>query len=81
MPAHQLPPPSYDEEDEDDEEDDARYERDRPPLASDTLARRRFHAGILTPITNSTTIKARMMPVTMASPSFRSPESGPRGPR
>ncbi|EST29638.1 hypothetical protein [Streptomyces roseochromogenus] len=86
MPAHQLPPPSYDEAEEDDEddEDDERDDRERPrepPLPSDTRARRFLDSPVSAPmVTNAATATTKMMPIPMASPSFRSPEAAPRGP-
>ncbi|WP_179023632.1 hypothetical protein [Streptomyces sp. IMTB 2501] len=82
MPAHQLPPPSYDEDDVDDadEERDDR-ERPRPLLPSDTRARRFLDSLLSAPtVTNAATATMKMMPIPMASPSFRSPEAAPRGP-
>ncbi|GAA2190621.1 hypothetical protein GCM10009787_00370 [Streptomyces bangladeshensis] len=69
---------AYDPDDPDDE-DDERYDRfrPRPDLCSDSRAfrlRRAWPAA-----RNTTTTTARMMPSTMASPSFRSPEAAPRG--
>jgi hypothetical protein len=81
-PAHQLRLSSYAE---DEEEDDARYDRDlpRPLLPSDTLRCRfpvRAPASAVR-ATNAATTRMKMMPAIMASPSFRSPEAAPRGPR